>query len=340
MGMTSFSTVFKATLVVVAAGALIYDDAQWIFIQISRSLPLPTIIYSQANVLENNIFRRWVATSASGDIVPIPRFTSLGELSSADISKPFIVSGLSSNEAFSLKAILSPPLSEIAVDYFTDARLPNMVVPDSRAPLGDIVQNITRGGTEKIGTQKIVEASPTILHSLIDENSHWLGAVFTPGRVNRWKQLGLFITAPVFISRGQSSALSATTRTDLHSEPIANLVFQTLGSKKWTLLSPEHSRLLKPTVSPDGRAYFYSNLDPLNPKALHHVPRYEVVTTPGDVLFVPCWTWHRVEYIANVTATSVSIFEFNPSEWVQNNPVFALAVIPNMIKELVGLKFQ
>jgi len=339
MGIISLSTVFKATLVI-AAGTLLYDESKWVLIQITRSLPLPISINSQANVLENSIFHRWVATSSRGDILPIPRITSLDELSLADITKPFIVSGLSSNEVFSLKAILSPPLSEIPVDYFTDARLPNMVVPDSRALLGDIVQNITRGGTEKIGTQKIVEAAPSILRSLIDENSHWLGTVFTPERVNRWKQLGLLITAPVFISRGQSSALSATTRTDLHSEPIANLVFQTLGSKKWTLVSPEHYRLLKPIVSPDGRAYFYSNLDPLDPEALSHVPRYEVVTTPGDALFVPCWTWHRVEYIPNVTATSVSIFEFNPSEWIQNNPVFAFAVIPNMIKEIVGLKFQ
>ena len=42
--------------------------------------------------------------------------------------------------------------------------------------------------------------------------------------------------------------------------------------KRWTLVSPRYSKLLKPTVSPDGRAYFYSHVDPLDPNGLVHVP--------------------------------------------------------------------
>ena len=98
--------------------------------------------------------------------------------------------------------------------------------------------------------------------------------------------LGLTLTVPVFMARGKSSESSAasssssslakTTRTDLHCEPIGNVVVQLHGSKRWTLVHPDHSWMLKPTVSPDGRAYFFSNLDPLDPNALAHVPRYEV----------------------------------------------------------------
>jgi hypothetical protein len=334
------SLFFKASLVLVA-GVLFNDDAQWGLIQLSRSLPLPMLITSLVNHWEKDIFHRWIATAsiAPAHIIPISRITALDQMSKVDITRPFVVAGLSSNEVFSLEAMLSPPLSEMIIDYFADARLP-VTVPDSRAPLGAVVRNITRGGPEKIGTQKITRAEPSIIRGLIEENSHWLTTVFTDARVNLWKRLGFYITIPVFMSRGMSSTLNATTRTDFHTEPIANLVFQTLGYKKWTLISPEHSRLLKPTVSPDGRAYFYSTLDPMDPSAFSNISRYEVVTNPGDALFIPCWTWHRVEYVTDVTAASVSIFEFNPREWIVNNPAFALTIIPNMIKELAGLKLQ
>jgi len=138
----------------------------------------------------------------------------------------------------------------------------------------------------------------------------------------RPEYMGLLLTVPVFLSRGPAgqgspaqqlnTSLSGTTRTDLHCEPIGNVVLQLAGSKRWTLVSPEHAHLLRPTVSKDGRAYYNSMLDPLDRHALDHVPRYEVVTRAGDALWVPPWTWHRVEYLENITALSASLFHFRP----------------------------
>jgi hypothetical protein len=54
-------------------------------------------------------------------------------------------------------------------------------------------------------------------------------------------------------------------------------------------------------VSPDGRGYIFATRDP-HDKAIQALKRYEVLVEAGDVLWVPCWYWHRVEYIPDVAA--------------------------------------
>ena len=166
-------------------------------------------------------------------------------------------------------------------------------------------------------------------------------SLFTPQPPPTCASLPIF-AVPVFMARGQANSndLGQTTRTDLHCEPIANMVYQTEGEKVWTLVDPVYSHLLNPTLAPDGRAYFYSMLDALDSNSMNHVPRYEIKTIAGDIMYVPSWTWHRVEYLPDVTAVSVSLFEFAPREFVFNNPLYAATLIPNLIKEAVGLKTQ
>jgi len=241
-------------------------------------------------------------------------------------------------------------LKNIEIEYFSDAR-EHRTVPDSKALLGEVVEMIYNGGPQKFGTQKIIAEAPGVIDRLVAANDNWLPSVFGSARVNLWRNIGksgsiisfianLIVTVPVFMAQGKpNSGLAETTRTDLHCEPIANLVMQTEGEKVWTLVEPSQSFYLKPTLAPDGRAYFYSRLDPLDKSALDHVPRYEVKTVAGDTMYVPSWTWHRVEYLPNITAVSVSLFEFNPVEFFKNNCVFAFTLIPNIIKEFAGLKF-
>ena len=90
---------------------------------------------------------------------------------------------------------------------------------------------------------------------------------------------------PAIRSGKKMAELGSTTRTDLHCEPIANLAIQLEGSKRWTLIEAEHSKLLRPSLAPD-RPYVYSRLDPLERRSLARVPRFEVETQPGDVLWV------------------------------------------------------
>ena len=98
----------------------------------------------------------------------------------------------------------------------------------------------------------------------------------------------------------------------------------------------------EPTLSPDGRAYFVSSVDPTADPAesLAHVRRWVVETGPGDVLWVPTWTWHRVDYHDGETALSASLFHFRAGMAAANNALFTGLVVPNMIKEVVGWKTQ
>ena len=150
-------------------------------------------------------------------------------------------------------------------------------------------------------------------------------------------RIGLMLTVPVFLATGDEGARS---RTDLHCEPIGNLALQFGGRKRWTLVPPEESHLLRPSLSKDGRAYFQSMLPTDNPdETLAHVRRWVVETDTGDALWVPTWTWHRVDYLPGVTALAASLFHFR-FDSMANNGLYSALAVPNVLKELVGWKTQ
>lgn len=324
------------------------DLLQWSSIQLFRSVFGRTLLCGQLDSIERSIWLKWEedhrkeSESAASYLLDIPEVTSLSGMARVDLARPFLARNMSRRDVLTIEDMLTAPLSELRVDYFSDARRKN-TVPDAVGAVGEIASKIVAGGPEKLGTQMILKAFPTVMDRFLNENA-WLVGVFGQKRVDTWRRLGPTVTVPVFMSRGRSTGpgetLSGTTRTDLHCEPISNLVAQTVGEKAWTLIEPRHSHLLRPTVAPDGRAYFYSSLDPFDPKALAHVPRYEVITKAGDVLYVPTWTWHRVQYLPDVTAVSISLFEFVSSDFVSNNALFAVSLIPNLFKELIGIKTQ
>jgi hypothetical protein len=60
--------------------------------------------------------------------------------------------------------------------------------------------------------------------------------VFGASRVQLWQELGVTVTVPVFVSRGvatdsegEGGGSGVSIRTDLHCEPISNVVLQTVG---------------------------------------------------------------------------------------------------------------
>ena len=58
------------------------------------------------------------------------------------------------------------------------------------------------------------------------------------------------------------------------------------------------------------------------------------------MLYVPPWTWHAVAYDSTDVAVAASLFHFVPSSFIRNQPAFAVAILPNLAKELVGVKTQ
>lgn len=154
--------------------------------------------------------------------------------------------------------------------------------------------------------------------------------------------------------------------TGLHCEPIANVAVQLWGSRTWTLVDPEHSWKLRPSISRDGRSFYPSWISPVALETT--VPRYVTTTTPGDALWLPTWTYHKVSYVydrdddrsesgaargandphalahaqlhEHHLSIGASLFHFRPVDYVRRNPLFALLLIPSLIRELAGISTQ
>jgi len=145
--------------------------------------------------------------------------------------------------------------------------------------------------------------------------------------------------------------------TGLHCEPIANVAVQLWGSRTWTLVDPHHSWKLRPKISGDGRSFYPASVSPQ--VLASQIPRYHITTTPGDALWLPTWTYHKVEYVyhrgtaSKSTSSSqqmklhdhhlsigASLFHFRPIDYFRRNPLFAILLIPSLIRELLGIKTQ
>jgi hypothetical protein len=124
----------------------------------------------------------------------------------------------------------------------------------------------------------------------------------------------------------------------LHCEPINNVAVQLTAYKQWTLVEPKYWKQLQPTVSPNGRAYLASMSEAVN------VPHYTVVTHAGDALWIPAWTWNRVDYaslafsvsdgVADEITISGSLFHFRLHDFATTNPLLAFMLFPAMVREL------
>ena len=314
----------------------------WIFAQLTRATwPWQSTLAMRA---ETWAWLRWDASRRGGNVAaePVTELSLDSMTPLPSLQRPFVVRGLLNGSDAGPSSVLqgyewltSSPIGDLEVDYFSNASVVDGIVPDARAPLRTVVQGILAGSSAKIGTQKIFHAFPKLLDEL--QLPARVGALLGGNEVVAPSRVGLRLTVPVFMARGAPHA-----RTDLHCEPIGNLALQLGGRKRWTLVPPDESQQVRPSLSKDGRAYFQSHVPPHEPPeyALAHVRRHTVETATGDALWVPTWTWHRVDYLEGETALSASLFHPRREQIVAHNPLFAALVLPNMLKELVGWKMQ
>lgn len=264
----------------------------------------------------------------------------------------------STSRRLSLEGLLKENLT---VPYFWDSSKEGALTPDRSAPINEIISNMNRGAPHKIGTQLLIQHYPEIILEVAPTKivTDLFGSYFTPNSVKGFGPYQIFpalTTVPIFVANGTTSFIKkkqTTTNistkdksllnrpfTALHCEPIGNIAVQLSGKKQWTLIRPEFSNHVKPSLSPDGRAFFASWQ---SSKGLldNQVPSYTAITVAGDAMWVPPWTWHRVDYIeSNELSIGASLFHFRFFEFVQNNPLFAFLIIPAMILEVVGYKTQ
>ena len=278
--------------------------------------------------------------------VPTIDAAELAAGATVDLTRPLLVTGAVTNaafELFSVDALQRPPLGDVVIDYFVDATKPGRLIPDGRARLGDIVRNITLGEPHKIGSQHVVSRNGCCPDR--DKRASTLEALLPRplaralGGAGRFSTTALdlsLLTVPLFVA---GAPVGARPCTDLHSEPIASVAVQLRGAKTWTLVPAAASAVLRPRPSPDGRAYFRSSLH--EESELDRVEgRYEVTTRAGDMLYVPPWTWHAVSYDSTDVSIAASLFHFVPSSFIKNQPAFAVAILPNLVKELLGVNTQ
>jgi len=212
----------------------------------------------------------------------------------------------------------------------------------------------------KIGTQVIIEQIPelrdeiipqslafelfnwnTYLEDIKDSLKKWTG---------EWMEKILLPMSyfPIFIaSNHQSDSTETHPRTDLHMEPIGNIASQLHGTRQWILVPTKWSAILRPTVSKH-RGYFYANIEPsrLNGR-LSKVPVvYNCTTRRGDILWIPPWMWHRVDYndeaetAEDKLSIGASIFHFFPTLFVKTNPLFSWLILPLLIQEILGFNVE
>mmetsp|Transcript_27412 Transcript_27412/g.58904 ORF Transcript_27412/g.58904 Transcript_27412/m.58904 type:complete len:109 (-) Transcript_27412:44-370(-) len=108
-------------------------------------------------------------------------------------------------------------------------------------------------------------------------------------------------------------------------------------------------------------------MDPLRelPERLERIRDvYEFTTRRGDVIWIPPWMWHRVDYdgggngkieyklatttkSTKTTTTSyeelsigASIFHFYPMQYLTNFPLFSFLIVPNLIQEVLGFNTE
>jgi Cupin superfamily protein len=226
----------------------------------------------------------------------------------------------------SLQGLLQEPMD---IPYFTNAALPNTLSPDAIAPLSEVLFRITQGLPHKIATQLFIAHNPELITEVAPPS------ILTPlfGNYFTSSSLSLLTTVPLFIAKGSRSTTN-NVKTELHCEPIANIAVQLEGSKSWKLMDSQHWWKLQPSLAADGRAFVSGTMS-------ENVPRYEVMTMAGDALYIPTWTWHRVDYeTVDQVSIGASVFHFRALDYVRNHPLLAVLLIPALIQELVGWKTQ
>jgi len=104
-----------------------------------------------------------------------------------------------------------------------------------------------------------------------------------------------FFTTQLFIG-------SQAVHSRLHHAVGGNVFVQVHGRKRWTFVDPAHTAHLLPVPGPkldfnlSGFGGFRRRRElGLSPGPLAHIPRFETVLQPGDVLYNAPWWWHEVE---------------------------------------------
>ena len=241
-------------------------------------------------------------------------------------------------------------LSNVRVNYFTTA---SALKPNSEKyeTVGTVIREILSSEKPlKLASQIPLQQIPSLITEVAPKQL--VETLFGRHRFdpNSLRPKKLFFgllnipastTVPIFVASSFQNA-----RTDLHAEPIGNFAVQLHGSKQWTLALPSKTSCLRPSISDHGRAYYYSHLS--SDDIQSSTSNKSFLTEAGDAVWIPPWTWHRVDYtILHTTnnknssiSMAASLFHFRFFDFWYNHPLLAMLILPNIIREAMGANIE
>jgi hypothetical protein len=189
---------------------------------------------------------------------------------------------------------------------------------------GDLIDRIVAGSTESAtGLENIFNRNKELRDDLCLKTLDRYGSR-PRGKTLMSQVLGRMISTQLFFSNPKGC-------TGWHCSSGINLFVNVYGRKKWTMAHPKHSMWMSPVVRND--AYYSTSV--IDHRKSHkelaaegydlytYVPKYQTVTEPGDVLFVPQWWWHAVDNesisIGVATRTLNDIFKGHPVNAIMSN---------------------
>lgn len=194
--------------------------------------------------------------------------------------------------------------------------------------LGEILGTISSGGKEYLRTYPLLNRHP---EHIADFDTAWL----------RQHQI-----KPAWYSAFGVFMGSKDMGSKLHSENKSNLFTQIYGEKKWVFCHPYYTPIMDPlpikglyrtpnkSVPEHGVDLFYD--EQYASLAFQYIDRYEGVTKPGDVLWIPPLYWHTVKNPTNSIGASYQWF--NPFLAFRMAPLYmlldALQIHPPIWKSL------
>ena len=137
--------------------------------------------------------------------------------------------------------------------------------------------------------------------------------------------------ANLFIGYNKKDNLTGS---NMHCGGSGNFFCMIKGTKRWTLIDPKYSCILKGRAASSGiHAQTLFDMPDTNlstyPEILEYLPRYDIVLEPGDILWNAPWWWHRIENGDG----------FNVGLAIRNNKVTKLNIQNNLTYTLSGYTY-